>query len=626
MLLYLWGQITTIIMTHFCKQWLLFVVLFGAIGCSQGGGKVETSGAEGSVSVEESKKVNDFLDVMYDEYIARHPELASVQGIKKNYGDWDDHSDNDYDKELAISKAKLAELQKQFDLNKLDTQTKLSIKLLEAQIKTQEEGLPFKYHYYPLTQMGGEHVDIPTFLVNIHTIADTTEARAYISRLTKLDTVFAQIVQALQIRETKGIIPPKFVFPYVTNDIKGQLVGAPFDGTKKPSVLLEDFTTKVNTLKIDAATKNALIADASKALANHVKPAYSALLNYWTQLEKKATTDDGIWKLPNGNAYYAYMLKYHTTTNMSPDEVFELGKKEVARIQNEMRTIMKTVQFKSDSLQEFFNYVRTDPKFSYTNDEKGRNQCMKEGTDYIENMKHQLDKLFKTKPKADIKVMAVEAFREKSATGAFYESPALDGSRPGRYYLNLYNTKDQPIYQMEALAYHEGIPGHHMQIAIAQELQGVPKFRKYNDSYTAYVEGWALYSELIPKEIGFYKDPYSDFGRLSMEIFRAARLVVDVGIHTKKWTRQQAIDYFIHNTANAEGDCMKEIERYIVWPGQATGYKVGMNKILELRQKSEKTLGAKFDIRDFHDVCLVNGAVPLLVLEELTDEYIASKK
>jgi uncharacterized protein (DUF885 family) len=614
-------------MTHFCKQWLLFIiVLFGAIGCSQGGGKVETGGTEGSASVEESKKVNDFLDVMYDEYIARHPELASVQGIKKNYGDWDDHSDNDYDKELAISKAKLAELQKQFDLNKLDAQTKLSIKLLETQIKTQEEGLPFKYHYYPLTQMGGEHVDIPTFLVNIHTIADTTEARAYISRLIKLDTVFAQIVQALQIRETKGIIPPKFVFPYVSNDIKGQLVGTPFDGTKKPSVLLEDFTTKVNTLKIDAATKNALIADASKALANHVKPAYSALLNYWTQLEKKATTDDGIWKLPNGNAYYAYMLKYHTTTNMSPDEVFELGKKEVARIQNEMRTIMKTVQFKSDSLQEFFNYVRTDPKFSYTNDEKGRNQCMKEGTDYIENMKHQLDKLFKTKPKADIKVMAVEAFREKSATGAFYESPALDGSRPGRYYLNLYNTKDQPIYQMEALAYHEGIPGHHMQIAIAQELQGVPKFRKYNDSYTAYVEGWALYSELIPKEIGFYKDPYSDFGRLSMEIFRAARLVVDVGIHTKKWTRQQAIDYFIHNTANAEGDCIKEIERYIVWPGQATGYKVGMNKILELRQKSEKALGAKFDIRDFHDVCLVNGAVPLLVLEELTNEYIASKK
>ncbi|MBA3705202.1 MAG: DUF885 domain-containing protein, partial [Bacteroidetes bacterium] len=273
---------------------------------------------------------------------------------------------------------------------------------------------------------------------------------------------------------------------------------------------------------------------------------------------------------------------------------------------------------------DFFTFMRTDKQFYYPNTAEGKEKYRVKAVKIIDDMRKELDKLFLTKPKADIEVKAVEAFREKSAAGAFYEDPAQDGSRPGRYYINLYNMADQATYQMEALAYHEGIPGHHMQIAIAQELTTVPKFRTHGGN-TAYIEGWALYSERVPKEIGFYSDPYSDFGRLAMELFRAARLVVDTGIHRKKWTREQALNYFNENTPNPEGDNKKEIERYIVWPSQATGYKIGMNKILELRENAKNKLGDKFNIREFHDVVLTSGAVPMNILEDMVNTWVDKK-
>jgi uncharacterized protein (DUF885 family) len=289
-----------------------------------------------------------------------------------------------------------------------------------------------------------------------------------------------------------------------------------------------------------------------------------------------------------------------------------------------MKEIMKKVHFKNDNLQDFFAFMRTDKQFYYPNTAEGKEAYRVKAVKIIDDMKKELDKLFLTKPKADIVVMPVEAFREKSAGGAFYEEPAIDGSRPGRYYINLYNMADQATYQMEALAYHEGIPGHHMQIAIAQELKGIPKFRMHGGN-TAYVEGWGLYSEKLPKEIGFYQDPYSDFGRLAMELFRAARLVVDTGIHRKHWTREQALAYFKENTPNPEGDNKKEIERYIVWPSQATGYKIGMNKIMELRENAKKKLGDKFDLREYHDVVLTSGPVPMNILEEMVNTWVEKK-
>lgn len=572
----------------------------------------------------ESKKANAFFDRVFDARIDRDPMQQSFFGIKKDYDKWPDISESNVAKELEITKSNLDSLHANFKLEALDEQTQISYRLFEKACKDAVENYQWHLYDYPVTQMGGLHADIPTFLINVHAITSTADAEAYISRLNGMSRLFDQLIENLKLREAKSIIPPKFVFPYVLNDCKNMTTGQPYDKAGTVNPLLEDFMNKVNALDCKGEEKLALIEKCTEALRSSVKPAYEKLVAYWVELEKKSTTDDGIWKVPSGDAYYDFALKQTTTTNLTADEIHEIGLKEVARIHEEMKVIMKKVNFKSDNLQAFFDFMREDKQFYYANDAAGKEAYRVKAVKIIDDMKLELDKLFKTKPKADIVVKPVEAFREKSAGGAFYEDPAIDGSRPGRYYINLYNMADQAIYQMEALAYHEGIPGHHMQIAIAQELKGIPKFRMHGGN-TAYIEGWALYSELVPKEIGFYQDPYSDFGRLAMELFRAARLVVDTGIHRKKWSREQALAYFKENTPNPEGDNKKEIERYIVWPSQATGYKIGMNKILELRENAKKKLGNKFDIREFHDVVLTSGPVPMDVLEEMVNNWVAKK-
>lgn len=573
----------------------------------------------------ESKKVNAFFDRVFDAAVDRDPMHQSYLGIKKDYDKWTDISDEHAQKELDITKANLDSLHKNFDIEKLDEQTKISYRLFENDCNQEIDNFKWRFHNYPVNQMEGLQSSLPAFLINIHTVVDKNDAEAYISRILGVNDLFSQLIVNLKIREEKNIIPPKFVFSYVRTDCKNILSGAPFEKGKPANALLEDFTTKVNALKdIDDAAKKELITKASDALITSVKPAYEKLMAYWNELEKKATTDDGAWKFPDGDAFYAAALKETTTTDLTAEDIYDIGIKEVARIHAEMKEIMKKVNFKNDNLQDFFTFMRTDKQFYYPNTTEGKEAYRVKAVKIIDDMKKELDKLFLTKPKADIEVKAVEPFREKSAAGAFYEEPALDGSRPGRYYINLYNMVDQASYQMEALAYHEGIPGHHMQIAIAQELTTVPKFRMHGGN-TAYVEGWALYSERVPKEIGFYSDPYSDFGRLAMELFRAARLVVDTGIHRKKWTREQALNYFNENTPNPVGDNAKEIDRYIVWPSQATGYKIGMNKILDLREKAKDKLGNKFDIREFHDVVLTSGPVTLNILEEMVNAWVEKK-
>lgn len=607
---------------------LIYLALAGLslASCNNNNGSNAMSGGPKYTEAEiadQSKKVNDFLDRKFDEAVDRSPEFASTLGLKSHYGDWNDRSDEHLKKEMDIQRANIDSLKK-FKLDALDEQTKLSVRLAEEDLKRSEDGFKWRFHGYWISQMGGEHTDIPAFLVNVHRIDTITDAQAYISRLQKLGGVFDQVLDQLHKREEMKVIPPKFTFDYVTKDIKNFIAGC--DKTDASNVLLSDFSTKVDALKIEDAEKKKLKDEAKTAITKVVKPAYEKLLAYWTELDKKTSESNGAWALPDGGEYYAYCLRSNTTTDMTADQIFETGTKEVARIHDEMRKIMKQVNFKSDSLQEFFSYLRKDPKFKYENNDNGRKQILADAEKYINTVRDQyLDKLFLHKPKSPIVVKAVEKFREASVAGAFYEQPSEDGSRPGRFYVNLHDVQATARYQLEALCYHEGIPGHHMQIALAQELRSIPKFRRYGGN-TAYVEGWALYSEFVPKQMGLYQDPYSDFGRLSMEIFRAARLVVDAGIHSKHWTREQAINYFLTNTANTEADCKSEIERYFIWPGQATGYKVGMLKIMELRKKAESELGDKFDIRQFHDVVLMNGAVPLTVLEELVNKYIEKTK
>ncbi|MDX1293419.1 MAG: DUF885 domain-containing protein, partial [Hyphomonas sp.] len=491
---------------------------------------------------------------------------------------------------------------------------------------------PYRHYNYVFDQMGGVQSGIPAFLVNQHGVSSLSDAEAYIARLEGVKAYLDQNVENAEYSASLGIMPPAFAYPYVLSDAKGVITGYPFttdvaDGSDD-SPLMKDFRGKVSKLveagTIDDTKAGELLDSAATALTASVAPAYENLITVMSKQAESATTDDGVWKLPDGEAYYAMRLKRMTTTDKSAAEIHQLGLDEVARIQDEMRGIMEKVGF-DGTLKEFFEFMRSDPQFYLPNTAEGREQYLTEARAQIERMKADLPSVFNTFPKADMIVKAVEPFREKSAGKAFYSRPAPDGSRPGTYYANLYRMEDMPTYQLQALAFHEGIPGHHMQIAIAQELQGIPSFRKYG-GYTAFSEGWGLYSEYLPKEMGYYSDPYDDFGRLAMEIWRAARLVVDTGIHDKKWTREEAIQYLMDNTPNPEGDARKAIERYIVMPGQATAYKIGMLKILELRESAKAELGDDFDIAEFHDVVLKDGAVPLSILEENVKAWVAEKK
>ncbi|KPD24012.1 DUF885 domain-containing protein [Idiomarina zobellii] len=570
----------------------------------------------------ESEKANQLFEDIFMENVMRSPMYQSYLGIKDDQDKWDDISDEQAKEDLALTKKHLEQV-KAIDESKLNEQTKISWMLMKQKLENEIADFKWRHHNYPVNQMFGLHSSVASLLINQHRISSVDDAEDYISRLNGLPELFDQLADNLQLRAEKGIIAPKFVYPYVISDSKNIITGAPFDDGE-PSALWEDFTSKVEQLELEENQREELLASAEKAMLESVKPAYQDLITVVEGIAEQATTKDGAWKFPDGEAFYNNALQRTTTTDLTAEEIHEVGLSEMERIHEEMRAIMEEVGFEG-TLQEFFVHMRNSDEFIYPNTEEGRKRYLDEATAYIDNMRERLDELFINKPKAGLIVKAVEPFREKSAGKAFYQQPSMDGSRPGTYYANLYDMEAMPTYQMEALAYHEGIPGHHMQIAIQQELEGIPKFRRFG-RYTAYSEGWGLYTEKLPKEIGLYKDPYSDFGRLAMELWRAVRLVVDTGIHDKKWTREEGIDFYVTNTPNAKSDAVKMVERHIVMPGQATAYKIGMNKILELREKAKSELGDKFDIREFHDVVLGSGPVPLNILEQFVNDYISEKK
>lgn len=569
---------------------------------------------------------NELIDTWFEEKfmegIGHYPQFMTQLGMKTDYDKWNDPSHAFFLERLEETRANLAYIKENFDPANLDESHALSYRLFVNSAEDDLATAKWWDYRYGFNQMFGTQSGIPSFLINNHRVSSVEDAHAYIARLNGVKAYMGKHIAISKARAAKGIMPPLFVYDHVLRDAKNIVVGAPFDDGET-STLLADFQTKIEKLDIPTDEKKELTDAATAALLTSVKPAYESLLAEMQAQQAIATTEDGAWKLPDGGAYYKSQLKQMTTTDMTATEIHDLGLSEVARIHAEMRAIMKQVGYEG-TLQEFFTYLKTDPKFTYEDSDAGRDAYLAQAETIIETMKTRLDDVFMVKPKADLTVKRVEAFREKSAGKAFYNRPAPDGSRPGIFYANLYQITDMPKYQMEALAYHEGIPGHHMQIAIQQELQGLPKFRKFS-GVTAYSEGWGLYSEYLPKEMGFYQDPYSDFGRLAMELWRAARLVVDTGLHDKKWTREQAITYLTTNTPNPENDCIKAIERYIVMPGQATAYKIGMLKILSLREDAKARLGDKFDIREYHNVVLESGPVPLNIMEERVEKWIKSK-
>ena len=579
-----------------------------------------------SKSRDDSTTLSQISASIFDNYLHDHPQRAATLGKKYSYSHWDNISDSFLEAEYKISLAQKKDIVRYVDSSKLSFNQKITYKMLMRSLDETIEMYPWRHYNYPVNQEDGLHTEVPTFLMNVHNIDNLNDAKCYIQRIEEVSPLFKQLIQNINQRTKEGIIPPDFVFPKAIGSCNNLITGFPLDNSKTNHVLWDDFNAKIDKVKsITPKDKTKLKEDLKLALKNNFLPAYNQLIACLKETQKQSKHQVGVVRFDKGKEYYAACLKHFTTTDLTADSIYNLGVSEVARIQAEMHAIMAKVHFKNDNLKDFLKFITTDKQFFYPNTKEGGQKYLAQADGYIKNMTAQLDKLFITKPKAKLIVKAVESFREKSTGGAFYEEPSPDGSRPGRFYANLSDMSIMPIYQLEALAYHEGIPGHHMQIAIAQELKGIPDFRKYT-GITAYDEGWGLYSEKLGKEIGFYTDPYQDFGRLSMELLRAARLVVDPGIHSKNWSREQAIKYFEDNTAEPPGECIKAIERYCVWPGQATGYKIGMITIQNLRAKAEKELGSKFSLREFHDVVLTSAAVPMSILTDNVNYYIALKK
>ena len=543
------------------------------------------------------------------------PEGKAYRGIRdEDYGLWSDNSDaSDIAAQNRLQTAAKT-VRTLYDPATLSAQDSLSVRLFDRIAKRSAILFPFRHYGYVFDQMNGAQSDVPAFLINIHSIANKAQAEAYVSRILRAGPAMDQLIAISKERADKGVLPPKWVYPYVLGDIDNLLKA----GDK--NAVLEDFRGKVAKLDLAQAEKDKLVADAIAAWRGGAAPAYRRLRAEMVRQQGVAGNDDGIWRFPDGAALYNALLANYTTTDLTADQIHDIGLRETKRIQDEMSTIMKKVGF-AGTLQQFFEHARTDPKF-YA---KTREEYLTRTDAALKAMQARLPEYFATLPKDPLTVKPVEPFREKSAGKAFYQSPAPDGSRPGVYYVNLYDLKAMSLNELEALAFHEGIPGHHLQRSIQTALGEVPPFRRFG-GVTAYSEGWGLYSEELAKDMGFYTDPMSDFGRLSMEILRSGRLVVDTGIHSKRWTRQQAIDWYKANTPVAEGDIISQVERYVVYPGQATAYMIGKLKIMELREKSRAALGDRFDIKAFHDIVLKSGPVPLDILEENVNAWVAATK
>jgi uncharacterized protein (DUF885 family) len=568
----------------------------------------------------EDRRLTAFLDRAFDESIASSPERLTALGIKTDYDKLNDYTDAQSQRQRALSERQLAALKAQFDPATLGASGRLSYRMFENNVVRGREGFEWRKHRFPISNNGSPAGSIPVFLINQHRVDSVADAEAYIARLREVERVMREVSATVREQAAAGIVPPKFNFAPVRADAGKVLSGAPFEAGPD-STLLADFTKKVNALSAAPAEKQRLIADARAALTGPFRRGYQTFFAALDSIEPRAKVNDGAWSLPRGADYYASQLRFSTTTDMNADQIHQVGLDQVARIHGEMERLKRQVGF-TGTLQQFFAHLTDGRQFKYPNTEAGKQQYLTDAKAYVGQVMAAAPTWFRRLPKAPLEVRAVEAWRQETAPVAFYNSPTPDGSRPGIYYVNLADMNQVIKPQNEAISFHEGAPGHHFQIALAQELSDVPKFRRFG-GYGAYSEGWGLYAEGLGKEMGFYKDPYSELGMLSTQLWRAVRLVVDTGLHHKRWSREQAIDYFRQNALLSERDARKEVERYINWPGQATSYMIGQIKILELRDRARRTLGSRFDIRDFHAAVLENGSMPLDILEDQVDAYIA---
>lgn len=582
---------------------------------------------EAETTADQSEELNAWFEEKYEEMLMMSPLQMTMKGRKDRYDEIDDLSVEAEDRMLEWYEASVEELKSNFNYEALNDDAKISYDLWIYQYEQMKDGMEFRDMGYVFHQMMGLHTQLPSFLINFHRVDSLWDMQAYISRIGQTDRAMNQLLDRASSQAAKGILPPRFSFEVVLEQSKAIIAYAPFTNSQTPSAIWMDMNNKIGSLlekgDIDDAMADTLRAEAKEALLNNYKSAYERLIA-WVEKELPNTevAPTGVSRHPNGKDFYNYMLRVHTTTNLTAEEIHNIGLLEVERIKAEMIEIKNKVGFEG-SLEDFFDFVNTDEQFFYPNTDEGRQAYIDDSKMFLDELTKKLPDYFGILPKAELEVKRVEAFREQDGAPQHYFPGTPDGSRAGIYYAHLSDMSAMPKTTMEGVAYHEGNPGHHMQISIAQELESVPTFRTQT-MVTAYSEGWALYSELLAKEMGGYENPYYDFGRLVNEIWRAIRLVVDTGLHAKGWTEADAIAYFSENSSISAGAIKAEVQRYMVIPGQATAYKIGMLKIQELRQSAEEQLGDKFDIRAFHDVILGGGAMPLELLERRVNSWIAS--
>ncbi len=582
--------------------------------------------ASADVSIQtEDARLAAFFEQAWQARIALSPQTMTSLGLKTDYDKLDDATDAAADRSLALAETQLAQMQAQFDPATVSAESRMSMRLFEYGVQQARLSNRWRDWGFQFAANGNPTTGLPVFLINNHRVGSVSDAEAYVSRIRASERVMGQIADELRQRAAAGVISPNFVFEPSIANTRNIITGAPFDdGADNP--VWADFQRKINALEADQATKDRLLADGRAALTGEWKRGYETVLTALAEVQQQAAAmpnrDGGVWRLPDGEAYYNARLQLSTTTELTADQIHQIGLDEVERIHGEMQSIMDRVGFEG-SLTEMFALLKTDPRFQYPNTPEGKEQYLTDARAFVAQVMEAAPQWFSDLPEAALEVRAVEAWREATASIAFYNAPAPDGSRPGIYYVNLSDMTQVLKPQIEGISYHEGAPGHHFQIAYAQEMEGLPSFRRFG-GYGAYAEGWGLYAERLGKEMGFYQDPYSDFGRLSTELWRAVRLVTDTGLHARQWSREQAIEYFRANSLLSERDIVKEVERYITNPGQATSYKIGELKIMELRERARTALGDRFDIRDFHAVVLGSGSVPLDVLEDQVDAWIAA--
>lgn len=572
---------------------------------------------------ERDAMLSAFLEMQHDFWLNRSPVTQSYRGLDTNQDKWDRVSDEWAADGRDAARLQLLQLDRRFGEAELSGPDRLELDLWRHELERKIADFAWREYRFPVHHHRGLHTFVPQFLTNVHDVQDLADAEAYVERLGGVWGLFREQLVVLRERQAHGLLPLKAGFPKMIAACRNVISGAPFDDSGDDSVLRADLVAKLDALDVSDDDRARLLAAADDALLRSVLPAYRRMLD-WLEAAMPDATNDGIWALPGGELAYDAALAHHTTTDMTPAEIHALGLAEVARLHDELDAVAERAGFVG-TRQEFFEHLRTGPEFYLPDTDEGRAEYLRRARAVVDELRPLLPELFTTLPDAPLEVVPVEPFREASAGKAFYQRGTPDGSRPGRYYVNLSDMAAMPTYQLRALAYHEAIPGHHMQISIAQELDDVAEFRRYAGT-TAYAEGWALYCEELPRELGLYDDPYDDAGRLAMELWRACRLVVDTGMHHFRWSREKAVAYLVVNTPNPRADCERAIDRYLVMPGQATAYTVGRRAIEDLRARAEETLGERFDLRTFHDVVLRHGSVPLSFLERIVDDWIDAQR